>query len=123
MPGRLTLEDTTADQSSAARVIDFLRNRPVTHILGSHIGRDRAGRTYAEGAIYHPNERPLEMSREDLIKLPSAPASFNGFYASHQNYSITNPTHNLLVALCAAILLLSGFVFGAFRFWRWRRQA
>src|SRR6266700_2603708 len=82
MPGRLTLEDTAADQRSAARVIDFLASHPVTHILGGHIERDLAGHTYAEGATYHPNERPLELSREDLMKLPSALASFNGFYSS-----------------------------------------
>src|SRR5260370_35872568 len=96
MPGRLTLEDTAADQRSAGRVIDFSENRPVTHILGGHIERDLAGHTYAEGATYHPNERPLELSREDLMKLPSALASFNGFYASHENYSITHPMHNLV---------------------------
>ena len=43
MPGRLTLEDTAADQRSAARVIGFLANRPVAHVLGGHIERDTAG--------------------------------------------------------------------------------
>ncbi len=123
MPGRLTLEDTVADQKSAARVIDFLANRPVTHVLGGHIERDLAGHTYAEGATYHPNERPLELSREDLMKLPSALASFNGFYASHENYSITHPMHNLLAVLCAAFMLLSVLGFASYRLmFRWRRR-
>jgi len=124
MPGRLTLEDKAVDQKSAARVIDFLANRPVTHILGGHIERDLAGHTYAEGATYHPNERPLELSREDLMKLPSALASFNGFYASHENYSITQPMHNLLAVLCAAFVLLSVLAFALYRLllgWRRRR--
>jgi len=47
MQGRLTLEDTAADQRSAARVIDFLASHSVTHISG-HIERDLAGHTYAE---------------------------------------------------------------------------
>src|SRR6266704_1702455 len=126
MPGRLTLEDTAADQRSAARVIDFLTNRPVTHVLGGHIERDLAGHTYAEGATYHPNERPLELSREDLMKLPAALASFNGFYASHENYSITHPMHNLLAVLCAAFVLLSVLGFASYRLllsWRRRRLA
>ena len=106
MPGRLTLEDAAADQKSAARVIDLLANRPLTHILGGHIERDQTGHSYAEGATYHPNERPLELSREDLMKLPAALASFNGFYASHKDYSITQPMHNLLALLCAAFVLL-----------------
>ena len=122
MPGRLTLEDTAADQRSAARVIDFLANRPVTHVLGGHIERDLAGHTYAEGATYHPNERPLELSREDLMKLPAALASFNGFYASHENYSITHPMHNLLAVLCAAFVLLSILAFASYRFLLWWRH-
>ena len=123
MPGRLTLEDTAADQRSAARVIDVLTNRPVTHVLGGHIERDLAGHTYAEGATYHPNERPLELSREDLMKLPAALASFNGFYASHENYSITHPMHNLLAVLCAAFVLLSVLGFASYRLLlRWRRR-
>jgi hydroxyacylglutathione hydrolase len=124
IPGRLTLEDTAADQKSAARVIDFLANRPVAHILGGHIERDLAGHTYAEGATYHPNERPLELSRDDLMKLPSALASFNGFYASHENYSITQPMHNLLAVICAAFVLLSILGFALTRLllrWRHRR--
>jgi len=123
MPGRLTLEDTAADQRSAARVIDFLTNRPVTHVLGGHIERDLAGHTYAEGATYHPNERPLELSREDLMKLQAALASFNGFYASHENYSITHPMHNLLAVLCAVFVLLSVLGFASYRLLRrWRRR-
>ena len=123
MPGRLTLEDTAADQRSAARVIDFLTNHPVTHVLGGHIERDLAGHTYAEGATYHPNERPLELSREDLMKLPAALASFNGFYASHENYSITHPMHNLLAVLCAVFVLLSVLGFASYRLLRrWRRR-
>jgi glyoxylase-like metal-dependent hydrolase (beta-lactamase superfamily II) len=122
MPGRLPLEDTAADQRSAARVIDFLANRPLTHVLGGHIERDLAGHTYAEGATYHPNERPLELSRGDLMSLPSALASFNGFYASHENYSITHPMHNLLAALCAAFVLLSVLLFVSYRSLLWWRR-
>ena len=124
IPGRLTLEDTAADEKSAAGAIDFLANRPVAHILGGHIERDLAGHTYVEGAPYHPNERPLELSRDDLMKLPSALASFNGFYASHENYSITQPMHNLLAVICTAFVLLSILGFALTRLllrWRHRR--
>ena len=122
MPGRLTLEDTGADTRSAARVIDFLATRPVAHILGGHIERDVAGHTYAEGSTYHPNERPLELSREDLLALPSALASFNGFYASHENYSITHPMHNLLVLAVLAVAVLILIVWGVRRLLRRRRR-
>jgi glyoxylase-like metal-dependent hydrolase (beta-lactamase superfamily II) len=122
MPGRLTLEDTGADKRSAARVIDFLATRPVAHILGGHIERDMAGHTYAEGSIYHPNERPLELSRQDLLALPSALASFNGFYASPANYSITHPMHNLLAMAILAVAVLILIVWGMLRLLRRRRR-
>ncbi len=122
LAGRLTIEDTAAEKSSAARVIAFLANRPVAHTLGGHIERDTAGHTYAGGATYHPNERALELSRQDLVKLPSALASFNGFYASHENYSITHPMHSLLALLFAAFVLLSVVAFVIYRLLRWRRR-
>jgi glyoxylase-like metal-dependent hydrolase (beta-lactamase superfamily II) len=121
MPARLTLEETGADKKSAARVISFLATRPLAHILGGHIERDVAGHTYAESSTHHPNERPLELSREDLMKLPSALASFNGFYASYQNYSITHPMHNLLALLVAALALLFVVSLIVYRFVRRRR--
>jgi len=58
-----------------------------------------------------------------LMKLPAALASFNGFYASHENYSITHPMHNLLAVLCAAFVLLSVLGFASYRLLRrWRRR-
>ena len=122
MPGRLTLEDTDADKKSAARVISFLGTRPLRYSLGGHIERDMTGHTYAEGSTYHPSERPLELSREDLMKLPSALASFNGFYASHENYSITHPMHNLLAVLGAALALLFVVILIIYRLVRRRRR-
>ena len=122
MPGRLTLEDIGADKRSAARMIEFLTNRPLTHILGGHIERDVNGRTYSEGSTYHPNERPLEFSREDLLKLPAALASFNGFYGSYENYSITDPMHNLLALLFGVVALLSLVIFGLYRLLLRRRR-
>src|SRR5947207_5304479 len=122
MPGRLTLEDPGADKKSAARVISFLTARPLAHILGGHIERDVAGHTYSEGSTHHPSERPLELSREDLMKLPSALASFNGFYASHENYSITHPMHNLLALLVVACSVLSIVILMVYRFVRRRRD-
>jgi hypothetical protein len=65
------------------------------------------------------------LSRDDLMKLPSALASFNGFYASHENYSITQPMHNLLAVICTAFVLLSILGFALTRLllrWRHRRS-
>jgi len=43
MPARLTIEDSAAYHASAARVVDFVQARPLTHILGGHIELDTAG--------------------------------------------------------------------------------
>ena len=122
LPGRLTLEDTGAEKKSVARVIEFLAGRPLAHILGGHIERDMAGHTYAQGSTYHPNERALELSRQDLLTLPVALSTFNGFYASHENYSITHPMHNLLLLLFAVFALVAMIVFACRRWWKRRRQ-
>jgi hydroxyacylglutathione hydrolase len=122
LPGRLTLEDTAADRKSVARVIEFLAGRPLAHILGGHIERGAAGRTYAQGSTYHPNERALELSRQDLVTLPVALSTFNGFYASHENYSITHPMHNLLLLLFTVFALAAIIVFACRRWWKRRRR-
>lgn len=123
LPGRLTIEDTAADRKSVARAIGFLAGRPVAHILGGHIERDVSGHTYAQGSTYHPNERALELSRQDLLTLSAALKSFNGFYASHENYSITHPMHNLMLLLFAVVALVAVIVFACRRWWKRQRTA
>src|SRR6266446_9026073 len=49
MPGRLLIEDAAAYRESALRVVDFLRARPLTHILGGHIELNTAGKAYRFG--------------------------------------------------------------------------
>ncbi len=109
LPGRLLIEDTAAYHQSALRVIDFLKTRPLTHILGGHIELDTAGHAYRFGSHYHPNERRLELAREDLTALPAAFESFNGFQARHPNYILTNPIHNIvaLAIIVVAVLILT----------------
>ena len=96
MPGRLLIEDATAYRESALRVVDFLKTRPLTHILGGHIELNTAGRAYRFGSHHHPDERRLELTREDLIALPAAFDRFNGFYARYPNYILSNPIRNLV---------------------------
>ena len=72
MPGRLLIEDAAAYRESALRVVDFLKTRPLTHILGGHIELNTAGHAYRFGSHYHPNEHRLELAREDLTALPAA---------------------------------------------------
>ena len=112
MPGRLLIEDAGAYRESALRVVDFLKTRPLTHILGGHIELNAAGRAYRFGSHYHPDEHRLELARADLTALPAAFERFNGFYARYPNYILTNPIHNLLALLSAVLVVLSLAVFG-----------
>jgi glyoxylase-like metal-dependent hydrolase (beta-lactamase superfamily II) len=121
LPGRLLIEDAAAYRESALRVVDFLRTRPLTHILGGHIELNAAGRAYRFGSHYHPNEHRLELARADLTALPAALEHFNGFYARYPNYILTNPIHNLLALAVIAVAILIFIVWAVRRLLRRRR--
>jgi hydroxyacylglutathione hydrolase len=121
MPGRLLIDDAAAYRKSALRVLEFLKTRPLTHILGGHIELNAAGRAYRFGSHYHPNEHRLDLAREDLTALPAAFESFNGFYARHPNYILTNPIRNLVALAIIAVAILILIVWGVRRLLR-RRQ-
>jgi hydroxyacylglutathione hydrolase len=121
MPARLLIDDAGAYRESALRVIDFLKTRQLTHILGGHIELNAAGSAYRFGSRYHPNEHRLELTRADLAALPAAFERFNGFYARYPNYILTNPVHNILALSFAVLVALSLAAFGLYRLWRCRR--
>jgi hydroxyacylglutathione hydrolase len=122
MPGRLLIDDGAAYRESALRVVDFLKTRPLSYILGGHIELDAAGNAYRFGSHYHPNERRLELAREDLTALPAAFENFNGFYARHPNYILTNPIRNLVALAIIAAVALIFIVWGVRRLLRYRRR-
>ena len=123
MPARLLIQDAGAYRESALRVVDFLKTRPLTHILGAHIELNTAGDAYRFGSHYHPDEHRLELTREDLTALPAAFDRFNGFYARYPNYILTNPTHNLVALAVLAVAVLILIVWGVRRLLRRRRTA
>src|SRR5262245_49748616 len=122
MPARLLIEDAAAYRESALRVVDFLKTRPLTHILGGHIELNAAGRAYRFGSHYHPNEHRLELERADLKALPAALERFNGFYARYPNYILTNTIHNIIALGSLVLVVLSVAAFGLYRFLRRRRR-
>ena len=123
LPGRLLVDDATAYRESALRIAEFLGNRPVTHILGGHIELDAQGRPYPHGSQHHPDERRLELSKEDLLALPAALEDFNGFYARHGNFILSNPVRNLLALAAAAVAILALLAWWLIRIVRRRRRA
>jgi YVTN family beta-propeller protein len=78
-PGRLYVADFAAFVASNQRLVDFVRNRPVSHILGTHIEQARTPFVdYPRGTTYQPDEHVLELSRGDLLELNDALTKLNG---------------------------------------------
>jgi len=123
LPGRLMVDDLDAYRASAARLVTFLGDRPVAQVLGAHIELDDAGELFSSGSTYHPNERALALDKADVLALPAALDDFNGFYARHAHFVITNPQRNLLTLVAGVVLLIVGVVGGWLRLRRRRKQS
>jgi hydroxyacylglutathione hydrolase len=122
MPGRLLIDDAAADLASAKRVAAFVKDHPVSYVLGGHIEFDAAGETFPWESQYHPHEHALPMSKDDLLSLPAAISSFNGFYTKSGNFLLINSMRILYAfALLAAIVVLA-LVLAVVRYLRRRRR-
>ena len=121
LPGRLLVDDIDDYRASAQRAVEFLRDKPVTHVLGAHIELGTDGEAFPAGSTFHPNERTLALGKADLESLPAALADFNGFYSSYPNFIVVNPIRNLIVLATGVIVALVLLVWGARRWWKRRR--
>jgi hypothetical protein len=117
LPGRLLIEDTDADLASARRVAEFVEQHPITYVLGGHIELDESGKTFF-GTRYHPNERPLQLTKKDLLALPGIVEGFNGFYAKRGMYVLMNQNRILILLGAGAVILLVAIVLTLRAFWR-----
>lgn len=121
LPGRLLIADKSADLASARRVAAFVGDKPVTHVLGGHVELDQAGNTFL-GVHHHPNERPLQLSKEQLLQLPAIVESFNGFYGHHGEYMLENQNRVLLALAAGLVALLVAAGLGVRALLRRRRR-
>jgi glyoxylase-like metal-dependent hydrolase (beta-lactamase superfamily II) len=121
LPGRLLIDDAAADLASAKRAAAFVRGRPVSYVLGGHIELDGAGQLFSWGSQYHPRERALQMTKADLLALPSAVAGFNGFYTESGSLILMNSTRMLIVFAVVAVVLLIALVLALILYLRRRR--
>lgn len=96
LPGHLIIDDSKADLASANRVAEFIRNRPVTYVLGGHIELDANNQMLPLGSNYHPNEHVLQLTKQDLLALPAIISSFNGFYSTNGMFVLYSQTRILL---------------------------
>src|SRR4029434_5487820 len=118
LPGRLLIEDTDAELSSARRVAEFIEQRPVTYVLGAHIELDESGKTFL-GTRYHPNERPLQLTKQDLLALPEIVSGFNGFYAKRGVYVLMTQNRILILIGVVVVILLVAIILILRALWRW----
>jgi hydroxyacylglutathione hydrolase len=122
MPGRPLVDDANAYLTSAKRVAAFVRDRPVSFVLGGHIEVDTAGKTFPWQSQYHPHEHVLEMTKQDLLALAAAVSSFNGFYSKRGTFILMNPVHILIALAVLTGLVLIALVLVLVRYIR-RRSA
>ena len=80
LPGRLLVDNIDQYVASAQRVADFVKDRPVTHVLGAHIEMNREEDLFPWMSTHHPDERALPLTKQDLISLPETLRGFNGSY-------------------------------------------
>jgi hydroxyacylglutathione hydrolase len=123
MPGRLLIDDTSADLASAERVAAFVNDRPVSFVLGGHIEVNSDGDTFSWGAQYHPREHVLQMTKKDLLALPAAVRSFNGFYSVRGNFIMMNSMRVLMVEAMLVLIVLGVIVWALVRYLKRRRRA
>ena len=115
MPARLLVDDAGAYLASAERIAAFVRERPVSFVLGGHIEKNSAGETFSWQSSYHPNEHVLELTKDDVLALPAAARRFNGFYTEREQVLLENP---MRIAVAVAALLgafLAAVVWAAVR--------
>jgi hydroxyacylglutathione hydrolase len=123
MPARLLIDDNSADIASADRIAAFVKDRPISFVLGGHIEMNSAGDLFSWESQYHPDEHALQLTKDDVLKLPAAVHSFNGFYTVRGQFTMEN-TIRILIAF--AVLILVAVIAGLWalvRFIRRRRRA
>jgi hydroxyacylglutathione hydrolase len=123
LPARLLVDDAGAYLASAERVAAFVQDRPISYVLGGHIEMDSNGELFPWESQFHPRERVLEMKKEDLLALPAAIRSFNGFYSKSGTFVMMNSIRILIACAVLAGVVLIALVWVVVHFWMRRRRA
>ena len=83
-----------------------MKDRPISYVLGGHIELNSDSDTFSFGSQYHPHEHVLQLTKADLLALPSILQSFNGFYTVRGQFVMMNQVRVLIAeAILAAIIL------------------
>jgi glyoxylase-like metal-dependent hydrolase (beta-lactamase superfamily II) len=122
LPGRLLIDDAAADRASARRLAAFVGDKPVAAALGGHIEMDRSGRLFDWGSTFHPDERPLPMTKAEVLALPAVLDRFNGVYTRSGSVVMMNSVRVLALEAAAALGVLAALAIAVVSAVRSRRK-
>jgi hydroxyacylglutathione hydrolase len=122
MPARLLVDNTSAYLASAERAAAFVKDRPVSYVLGGHIEKNAKGDLFPWESQYHPLEHVLQMTKDDLLALPAAVRSFNGFYTISGQFVLLNSIRVLVAEAALALIVLITFIWILVSYLRRRRR-
>lgn len=123
MPARLLIDDTSADIASADRITAFVKDRPISFVLGGHIEMNSAGELFPWESQYHPREHVLQLTKDDVVALPAAIRSFNGFYTVRGEFTMENSMRILIALAVLALVVALALIWMLVRYIRRRRRA
>ena len=73
LPGRLYINDWPSFVNSIAKLLDWIEDKPVSHVVGGHIEMQRTPNVqYLRGTKYQPDEAPLPLTVSDIEALYAA---------------------------------------------------
>lgn len=124
LPGRVYISDLESSRASSQRLVEFIENRPVSHVLGGHLEMDNEGGLYPPQSTYRPDQRDLQLTREHVLALDQAFGDSGRFilYSPQDDFVLMN-TGIIVTAIGGmGVILVGALVLLVFRFFRRRRR-
>lgn len=123
LPARLLVDDAKAYQASAERLANFVRERPVSYVLGGHVEKGEDGKLFPWQSQSHPHEHSLQLTKQDVLALPEALRKFNGFYTEVDGFVLLNSIRILSACAVLIVVVLLGLLPALIRYVRRRWAA
>jgi len=124
LPGRVYISDLDSSRASSQRLVEFIENRPVSHVLGGHLEMDNEGRLYETSATYRPDQRELQMTRENVLELQQAFGDSGRLilYSAQDDFVLVNTGIIVTGIGVMGVVIVGVLVLLVFRFVRRRRN-
>ena len=90
-PGRLYISAWNDYKASIQRLVDFVADKPVCHVIGTHIEMSNTpGDDFPVGSTSHPDEHELELTRAHLLELNASVQAMGAspVYQVHDDFII-----------------------------------